>query len=112
MEFSKLSSIKITVSALFLFLLAGCSILDPYIDRRRNPGVQNVSRLYSGPSKPDAPVVCYNGWYSDDEELQALATAECVKHGTGNFAEFERKSYFDGKLLLPNHAYYKCVKKD
>lgn len=111
MEFLKLSSQKIAIGVLFLFLLGGCGILDPFVDRRRNPGVQDVSQLYSGPSTTDKPVVCYNGWWSDDAELQELATAECVKHATGNYAEFVEKTYFDGRLLLPHHAHYQCVNK-
>ena len=31
---------------------------------------------------------------------------------TGNYAEFQKKTYFDGKLLLPAHAYYKCIYKE
>lgn len=91
--------------------LCGCSLLNPYIDRRRNPGVQDTAKLYSGPSKPDAPVVCYNGWWSDEAELQEIATAECLKQETGDYAEFQKTTHFDGKLLLPSHAYYKCVNK-
>ena len=106
-----MSSLKLVISTIFLLILCGCGMLNPYIDRRRNPGTQDISQLYSGPSKPDAPVVCYNGLLSSDEDLQELATAECVKHGTGNYAEFLQKTHFDGKLLLPSHAYYKCVNK-
>ena len=111
MEFFKLSSLKLVISTIFLMILCGCSMLNPYIDRRRNPGTQDISQLYSGPSKPDAPVVCYNGLWSSDEDLQELATAECIKHGTGDYAEFQEKTHLDGKLLLPSHAHYKCVNK-
>lgn len=106
-----MSSLKLVISTIFMLNLCGCSLLNPYIDRRRNPGTQDISQLYSGPSKPDAPVVCYNGLWSSDEDLQELATAECVKHGTGNYAEFQEKTHLDGKLLLPSHAHYKCVNK-
>lgn len=109
MEFFKLSSLKLAISTLFILSICGCGLLNPYIDRRRNPGVQNITQLYSGPSRPEAPVVCYNGWWSSDEELQELATAECIKQQTGNYAEFQKKTHLDGKLLLPSHAYYKCV---
>lgn len=111
MEFFKLSSLKLAISTIFVFGICGCSLLNPYIDRRRNPGVQDAARLYSGPSTPEKPVVCYNPWWSDEAELQALATAECIKQGTGNYAEFEKKTHLDGKLLLPSHSYYKCVNK-
>lgn len=111
MEFFKLSSLKLVISTIFLLILCGCGMLNPYIDRRRNPGVQDITLLYSGPSKPEAPVICYNGLWSSDEELQEVATAECIKQGTGDHAEFLQKTHFDGKLLLPSHAYYRCVNK-
>ena len=106
-----MSSLKFAISTIFMLSLCGCSLLNPYIDRRRNPGVQDAALLYSGPSKPEAPVVCYNGLWSSDEELQELATAECIKQGTGDYAEFLQKTHLDGKLLLPSHAYYKYVNK-
>lgn len=112
MEIFKLSSQKIRNSVcLCMLFLSGCSLFNPYIDRRRNPGVQDISKLYSGPSTPEKPVICYNGWITDDDELQKIADAECVKQKTGVHAEFTEKTYFDGKLLLPHHAYYQCVKE-
>ena len=110
MEFLKLSSQKLMLLGLFFVFLSGCSLMQPYIDRRRNPGTQDLSRLYSGPSTPENPVICYNGLWSSEDELQNLADEECVKQGTGTHAEFVKKTYLDGKLLLPNHMHYKCVK--
>ena len=110
MEILKLSSQKITLGCLFLLFLSGCSLFNPYIDRRRNPGVADINKLYTGPSKPDKPVICYNGWFTDDTTLQQMADAECIKHGTGTKAEFIQKTHFDGKLLLPSHAHYQCIK--
>ena len=111
MEFLKLSSQKSFLVALCVLLLSSCTIFNPYVDRRRNPGVADVAHLYSGPSKPDAPVICYNPLFTGKTKLQEIADAECIKQGTGNYAEFDKKTYFDGKLLLPNHAHYKCVIK-
>ena len=110
MEFFKLSSQKLLLSLLFLILLNGCGLFNPYIDKRRNAGVEDTRYLYTGPSKPEKPVICYNGLLTDDEELQHMADDECKMQETGDKAEFVKKTYFDGKLLLPNHAHYKCVK--
>ncbi|MBR2136873.1 MAG: hypothetical protein IJ852_02790 [Alphaproteobacteria bacterium] len=110
MEFLKLSSLKIKIVCLFLLFLGGCSLVNPYIDRRRNAGAQDVRLLYSGPSRPEAPVVCYNALISNDDVLQKLADEECVKQQTGSRAELIAKKHFEGKLLLPSRAYYKCVK--
>lgn len=112
MEFLKLSSQKSMLICFVVFFIAGCGIFEPYIDRRRNPGVQDLNRLYSGPSTPDKPVICYNGLLTDDEELQVIANEECVKQETGNYAEFVKKTHLTGKLLLPSHAYYRCMKKE
>lgn len=112
MEFLKLSSPKICIAGMFMLFLSGCSLFNPYIDRHRNPGVSDVSQLYIGPSKPNAPVVCYNPLLTDDAELQQIADEECRKHGTGVRAEFVEKTHFDGKLLLPSHAHYRCITED
>jgi hypothetical protein len=111
MEILQLSSQKLILASLFCIFLGGCGVFSPYIDRRRNPGVDDIRRLYTGPSRPDKPVICYNGWVTDDKELQQMANDECIKQGTGVRAEFVKKTYFDGKLLLPSHVHYKCVKE-
>ena len=110
MEFLKLSRAKI-LNLLFLSsVLASCTILDPYVDRRRNPGTSDVSKLYTGKSKPKTPAICYNPLLSEEAELQALADAECIKNNTGTHAEFIKKDGFSCKLLLPATNFYKCVK--
>ena len=91
-------------------LLGGCTILSPYIDRRRNPGVSDMRYLYIGKSTPTNPAVCYNPLVSNDSRLQQLADEECAKHNTGTHATFVKKNYFSCKLLLPAVAYYKCEK--
>lgn len=106
-----MSSQKLIFISLIAFFITGCSLLEPYADRRRNPGTQNLSELYLGPSTPENPAICYNPFYSDENELKAIADAECQKHKTGDYAQFVKKTTFDGKLLLPNHAHYKCIKK-
>ena len=110
MEFFKLSSPKLYIAGMLMLFLCGCSIFHPYIDRRRNPGVSDVRFLYSGPSKPSMPVICYNPLITDDDELQQMAVDECIKNETGDRAVFLKKTYLSGKLLLPSHAYYQCVK--
>lgn len=105
-----MSSIKIISAALILGSLTACSLFDPYIDRRRNAGVQDKQLLYQGRSKVDAPAVCYNGLWTSEKELQDLADAECRKHQTGTRAVKVSTSSLTCKLLLPSHAYFKCVK--
>ena len=95
-----MSRLKIYITGMFMLFLSGCSLFNPYIDRRRNPGVSDVSLLYSGPSRPNQPVICYNPLLTNDDELQKIADEECVKNETG---------IRDGKLLLPNHAHYICT---
>ena len=110
MEFFKLSSIKILSALLFMSQLCACGVLDPYIDRRRNPGTSNPDKLYVGQSKPDAPAVCYNPLLSDMESIQKIADEECAKHDKKTHAEFVNKNNFSCKVLLPTTAFYKCVK--
>ena len=110
MEFFKLSSPKIFSILLFLSFICSCSILDPYVDRRREPGTSDINRLYIGKSKPEAPAICYNSLLTEESELQAMADAECIKNNTGTHAEFIKKDGFSCKVLLPATAFYKCVK--
>lgn len=110
-EFLKLSSQKLFFVSITACFIASCSIMNPYIDRRRNPGTQNLSELYSGPSTPEKPVVCYNPLYSVEAELKIIADEECRKYQTGDEAQFIKITKFDGKLLLPYHAHYQCIKK-
>ena len=83
MEFFKLSRVKISNMLILSSIICSCSILDPYIDRRRNPGTGDINKLYTGSSKTNAPAICYNPLLSEEKELQALADSECIKHQTG-----------------------------
>ncbi len=109
MEFFKLSSLKFYIAGLLLFLLSACSLFNPFVDRRRNPGASQ-DKLYIGESKPNAPVICYNPLFTDDDTLQQMADEVCQTEETGDYAELRNKNYLDGKLLLPARAYYRCVK--
>lgn len=110
MEFFKLSRAKILNIVLLTAVISSCTILDPYVDRRRNPGTSDKTKLYVGTSKEDAPAICYNQLLTNNEELQKMADNECLKNHTGTHAEFIRKDGFSCKVLLPATAYYKCVK--
>lgn len=110
MEFLKLSRAKILNLILLSALISGCTILDPYVDRRRNPGTSDMNKLYTGKSTINAPAICYNQLLTDDKTLQTMADEECNKHNAGSHAEFVKKDGFSCKVLLPGTAYYKCVK--
>ena len=69
-------------------------------------------KLYVGQSRPEAPVVCYNGWVTKFDELQKMADAECVKHQTGDYAEPVEQDVFTCRLLTPAAWKFKCVKKE
>jgi len=108
-EILKLSRINFALCILVLLAVSACSWVNPYIDRRRNAG-EKRENLYVGFSQPDAPVICYNGWKTDFEQLQQMADAECRNQGTGIRAEFEEKQYFVCRLMTPAYAKFKCVK--
>lgn len=105
-----MSSLKVTTVLLIMTLITACSVWEPFVDRRRNAGVQDMRYLYVGQSKPSRPVVCYNPLWTDDEKLQEMADQECQKHQTGTHAVFQNKKHFSCRLLLPARAYYTCVK--
>lgn len=105
-----MSNIKVTFVIFVLFLLTACSIFEPFVDRRRNAGQTDVSKLYVGLSKPDAPAICANGLWTSQERIQEMADAECEKHNPGTHAVQTRVTHFSCKLLLPTHTYFKCEK--
>ncbi len=102
--------IKLPICALMLIVTAGCSWVQPFVDRRRNAGAP-AERLYVGMSRPDRPVICYNGWVSDFDELQKMADQECVRQKAGDYAEPEKQSFFTCRILTPAAYQFKCVKK-
>ena len=70
MEFFKLSRVKFGFAAALFLLLGACSFLPPFIDRQRNAGVHDISKLYVGRSTPENPAVCYNGWTTTYDEAR------------------------------------------
>ena len=55
-----MSRVKLLNIVLLCLALNACSLLDPFIDRRREAGAKDEAHLYVGASKPDAPAICYN----------------------------------------------------
>ena len=53
------------ITIFILILTTSCSLLEPFVDRRRNAGVENIENLYVGRSTPSEPAICYNGLLSD-----------------------------------------------
>ncbi len=105
-----MSSAKYGKILLLILLVAGCSQFRPYVDRRREAGVQDISQLYVGASKPDKPAICYNLLTASYDEVKALADNECKKQETGTRAEPVKQTVFTCKIFTPNHFYFKCVK--
>lgn len=110
MEFLKLSRVKFVFIIALTASLCACSLLDPFVDRRRNAGERDMSKLYVGKSKPEAPAICYNSFTTSIKEVQKLADEECRKQETGVYAVPVKMSSFSCKLLVPNHVYFKCIK--
>lgn len=69
-----MSRVKLLNIVLLCLALNACSLLDPFIDRRREAGAKDEAHLYVGASRPDAPAICYNKWTTDFETLQKWLT--------------------------------------
>ena len=108
MENMKLSRAKFVMFFLMPVMLAGCSITEPYVDRRRDAG-QPLEKLFVGRSKPNAPSICYNGLITKFAEVQELADEECIRQETGVRAEFVNNNSFSCTLMTPTFANFKCV---
>lgn len=102
-----MSSIKIIM---LLFFVSACSLVEPFVDRRRNAGESDLSKLYVGRSTLSEPAVCSNDLWTKEADVQALADEVCIKNNTGTHAVLMRKTHFTCKLLLPTHTYFKCEK--
>lgn len=94
----------------FLALLGGCSLLDPFVDRRREAGAKTPETLYIGASKPEMPAICYNRLVTPFAEVQKMANEECVRQETGTHAVPVKQTVFTCRVLIPNHYYFKCEK--
>ena len=94
-----------------LAIISGCSWVEPFVDRRRNAGAEK-GQLYVGRSTPDAPVICYNGWKTEFDELQKMADEECQKHQTGTKAEPVGADYFTCRIFTPAAYRFRCVNEE
>ncbi|MBO4285393.1 MAG: hypothetical protein J5895_04085 [Alphaproteobacteria bacterium] len=103
-----MSSIKMMFTLFVLCLVCACSLFEPFVDRRRNAGASDISKLYVGRSTHDEPAVCANYLWTSKEKVQALADDQCRKHGTGTHAVQTKQTHFTCPLLLPTHTYFKC----
>ena len=108
MEFFKLSRSKFIKLMLLCLFVSRCSMLEPFVDRRREAGAKTMETLYVGQSKPNAPAICYNKLTTDFATIQQMADDECRKHKTGNRAVLTKETLFTCRLFLPNHIYFKC----
>ena len=110
MEILKLSSRKLFYISTAI-LLSGCSLVEPFVDRRREAGAPTPESLYVGKSKPEAPAICYNRLYTPYKTVKKMADEECQKQETGLYATPVKQSIFTCRILTPNHIYFKCEGK-
>ncbi|MBE6453253.1 MAG: hypothetical protein E7012_07195 [Alphaproteobacteria bacterium] len=105
-----MSSHKIINILLLVIFLSSCSQFRPFVDRRREAGVKNISQLYKGASTPKEPAICYNSLYTPYADVKKLADNVCITEETGTHAVPVKQTYFTCRLLVPNHFYFKCKK--
>lgn len=105
-----MSTLKMLLACITLLSISACALFDPFVDRRREPGTMDKEKLYVGSSTPSEPAICYNSAITSMEEVQKLADEECVKHQTGDRAMLVDNTVLTCRVLLPNHAHFKCVK--
>lgn len=105
-----MSSFKKCFMLFILLPLGACSIFEPFVDRRRNAGEGDLSKLYVGRSTKDEPAVCSNLLWTNEAEIKALADEECEKFHPGTHAVKIKNTHFTCKLFLPTHTYFKCEK--
>lgn len=105
-----MSSLKIINITLLVAMLCSCSQFRPFVDRRREAGVKDLTRLYVGKSTPQNPAICYNSLYTPYADVKKLADEVCIKEKTGTHATPVKQTLFTCRILVPNHFYFKCEK--
>lgn len=93
---------------LFLMLLLSGCILDPFVDTRGEVSLMDskISEKKLGRSTPDKPIVCYNGWFTNEKEVAKLAEDECRK--TKRHAYLVSQKPFECRLFVPVQAIFEC----
>ena len=91
-------------------MLCSCSQFRPFVDRRREAGVKDLTKLYVGKSTPQNPAICYNSLYTPYADVKKLADEVCIKEKTGTHATPVKQTIFTCSILVPNHFYFKCEK--
>lgn len=109
MEFFKLARANFTYLAVMAFLLSACSVLEPFVDRKRNAGAP-PTQLYVGQSRKDTPSICYNILTTDYKTVKKMADEECIKYNTGTHAVPVSQEAFSCRVLLPARINFKCEK--
>lgn len=105
-----MSRVKLLNIIMLACLVSSCSLFQPFVDRRRNAGEKDMSKLYVGRSQTDAPAICYNVLTTNYAEVKKMADEECLKHKTGTHAVPVKQTQFTCRLFLPTHIYFKCEK--
>ena len=101
-----MSTLKLSMLLILFTLVSACTQIEPFEDRRREPGTANI---YIGASHPGAPAVCYNPLFYKPEEIIKKADDMCKAYKTDTHAELVNIDYFTCRLFVPSKAYYKCV---
>lgn len=86
-----------------ILAIAGCS---PFIDTRREAG-----QIWPvGQSRPDRIAICYNGLFTDADELQAMADDACAL--LKRQAVRAPDAQFNCTFFWPSTAFFDCKVKD
>ena len=109
MEFFNLARNNLLILILLALGINACSILPPFVDRRRNAGAPK-NELYVGESTPEKPSICYNILTTDYKTVKTMADEECKKYKPGDYAVPVSQEAFSCRVLIPARINFKCVK--
>ena len=101
-----MSTLKLSMLLILCAIVSACSQIEPFEDRRREPG---TAQIYIGSSHPGEPAICYNPLFYKQEIVKQKVDELCRNHKEGMHAELVNVDYFTCRLFVPSKAYYKCV---
>jgi hypothetical protein len=98
---------KLVAALGLVCIVAGCAASEPYLFKRKE--FDRDSPAFNQPRpEGDLVLICYNGWWTSEAALLAMAETECARHGTSAIPRAVDERFGPCPLLVPMQAMFQC----
>lgn len=98
---------KLAMALGMLAVVAGCGASEPYLFKRKE--FERDSQTFNLPRPEGAPVqICYNGWWTSEAALVAMAETECARYGKSATPRVVDEQFGTCPLFVPIQASFAC----